>query len=388
MQPSTRPSRNILYVITSSDVGGEEHHLLQLAYWARNRGDRVSVCSLRERGRIGRRLEEDGFPFVTFNEAEKPSLPVMLQNARRLAALIREHEIDLVHSFLLRANVETRLAKRLSGTNCAVINSEGCINLKKPQASIWLDRLTYRWCDVVLANAGAVRDVLIRRERVPPAKIRIVYQGVDMSRFNTTQKGVRRPLAAAEPREVVIGYVGRLHPDKGVRYLIEAAAQIREVTKAFQIVIVGDGTEAAALRNLSKSLNLAHRVQFAGMQSDVVGFMRTFDILALPSLDEALPTVAIEALACGVPVVATMVGGTAEINEHGRTGFLVPPADSNRLASALLELIRDETLRHRFGQSGPHVVEERFQIGRMCAQTGAAYDAVLRGIEGRATSAA
>lgn len=386
MYRSATRSRNILYVITSSDFGGEEQHLFQLARYMRDSGHRVKVCCLRERGTIGRRLEEEGFSLVCFNEREKPSAGVLLQSAWRLAALIRDHHIDLVHSFLLRANVEARLAGRLSGTSCAVINSEGCINLRKSRASVWLDRSTLRWCDLVLANSRAVAQVLMRRERVPSDKVRIVYQGIDVARFSTSHQRAVPALTAS--RDPVVGYVGRLHPEKGVRYLIEAAALVAQVTKAFQVVIVGDGAEAATLRTLVEARSLSDRVRFAGMQADVVRFMRTFDILAIPSVEEGLPTVAMEALACGVPIVATAVGGTPEVNEHGRTGLLVPPADAASLARALLGLVTNEPLRRRLGNNGPRVVEEKFQATRMLTQTSAAYEEVLQVVMERASSAA
>ena len=384
MYPSAE-RRNILYVITSLDMGGEERHLLQLARYMRDGGHDVRVCCLRIRGTIGRRLEEEGFPVMCFDEAEHPRTHTLLKNAWRIAAVIRAHSIDLVHSFLVRANVEARLAARLSGTNCAVINSEACINLRKSRTAIWLDRSTCRWCDVVLANSRAVAGVLSCRERVPASKVRIVYQGIDVARF---RNGGRREDPAAASRDVVIGYVGRLHPEKGPRHLIEAAALVAESTQGFRLVIVGDGAEAASLRRLVDERGLSDRVRFAGMQADIVGYMRSFDILASPSLEEGLPTVAMEALACGVPIVATAVGGTPEVNEHGHTGMLVPAADPASLARALLSLVVNDSLRQTLGQNGPRVAEERFQATRMLSETAAIYDEVLQMVSERAISAA
>ena len=133
---------------------------------------------------------------------------------------------------------------------------------------------------------------------------------------------------------------------------------------------------------------LSDRVRFAGMQADIVGYMRSFDILAIPSLEEGLPTVAMEALACGVPIVATAVGGTPEVNEHGHTGMLVPAADPASLARALLSLVVNDSLRQTLGQNGPRVAEERFQATRMLSETAAIYDEVLQMVSERAISAA
>jgi len=291
-----------------------------------------------------------------------------------------------VHSFLVRANVEARLAGRLSGTACAIVNSEACINLRKSHAKIWLDRWTFRWCDVVLANSRAVANVLSRRERVQASKIRLVYQGIDVARFRAGARHATVP--SARPRRVVIGYIGRLHAEKGPRYLVEAARLMARSADTFEIVFVGDGPEAATLRALVQDCGLSDRVRFAGMQTDVTAFLRSFDVLAIPSLEEGLPTVAMEALACGVPIVATAVGGTPEVNEHLSTGLLVPAADPASLAHALRTLVTNEPLRRRLGQAGPRVAEEKFQASRMLTQTAAVYEEVLQVILERATSAA
>jgi glycosyltransferase involved in cell wall biosynthesis len=381
----SRTALNILYVITSSGIGGEERHLLQLARHMAACGHQVRVCCLRERGTIGRRLEDEGFPLVCFDEGERPLPHVLLRNTWRLARLIERHKIDLVHSFLVRGNVEVRLARRLFGVQCVIVNSEGAINDQKTTSAIWLDRATAGSCDVVLANADAVARVLRERERVPASKIRVVYQGVDAARFAA---GRPRMTPAASGREVVVGYVGRLHPGKGVRYLIEAAALIRPATRAFRVVIVGDGPEASNLRAQVAALGLHDCVRFAGQQTDVTAFMRSFDILAVPSLEEGLPTVAMEGLASGIPLVATVVGGTPEVVEDGHTGLLVPPADASSLARALQRLITDAALRLRLGRHGLRVVENRFQERRMLAETVAVYDDLLEASAGPRNSAA
>ena len=378
--------QTILYAITSLDMGGEERHLLELARYMRDGGHSVRVCCLRGRGVIGQRLEEEGFPVVYFNEPEFPNARVLLKSAWQIAGLIREHSVDLVHSFLVRANVEVRLAAKLARARCAIVNSEACINLRKSRTAIWLDRSTFRWCDVVLANSRAVAGVLSRREGVPAAKIKVVYQGIDIARFKNAGRSTHA--AASTPRDIVIGYVGRLHPEKGPGYLIEAAALMSKTTRRFRLVMVGDGPEASRLRRMVDAHGLCDCVEFAGVQADIVSYMRSFDILAIPSLEEGLPTVAMEALACGVPIVASAVGGTPEVVQHGQTGLLVPAEVATSLADALLSLITNESLRRRIAQNVPRVAEQKFQATRMLAQTARVYEDVLQSALERPRSAA
>ena len=129
-----------------------------------------------------------------------------------------------------------------------------------------------------------------------------------------------------------------------------------------------------------------HAISFARDASKALG--GAFDILAIPSLEEGLPTVAMEALACGVPIVATAVGGTPEVVQHGQTGLLVPATNPASLADALLSLITNENLRLRFAHAGPAVAEQRFQETRMLAQTARVYDEVLQGAVEPSRSAA
>jgi len=341
-------------------------------------GFSVQVCCLRERGLIGDQLKNSGISVVSFNERSKPKIAEVARSVFRLKEIIEDNRIDLVHSFLLRANVEARLARILCSRQFALINSERSINLPKSKGRTILDRLTGHWCDLFLANCEAVKNGLINRERVPSNKIRVIYSGVDISSFHppSSENLVALPVVREEKR--LVGYIGRFHSEKGVRYLIEAIYLLSQRTNNFKVVLVGDGDQAAFLKRLVQERSLQNLVCFLEPQLNVAEILRRLDILVLPSTEEGLPMIIMEAFASGVPVVATAVGGTPEINQHGETGFLVSPKNPSQLAQSILTLLEDEPLRRRFSRNARRLVEEQFSGERVYKETLHTYFQVLK----------
>jgi len=369
----------ILYLITSSGIGGSEQHLLHLATWMSTQGFGVQVCSLREPGVIADQLRESGIDVLSFNEQEKPRLNEVVRSIFRLKRIIEDNKIDLVHSFLLRANLEARLASLLCSRRFTLINSERCINLVKPKVQTVLDQLTARSCDLFLANCNAVKSVLVNREQVPVNKVKVIHSGVDTGKFGLqpTRNSDTDLFPEVNGKGKLIGYVGRFHPEKGVRYLIEATSLLSHQTNNFRVVLVGDGSETSYLKQLVREHSLQNLIFFLGPRTDIAEILRRLDILVLPSTEEGLPTIVLEAFASGVPVVATAVGGTPEVNRHGETGFLVPPADPIQLAHFVQTLLRDEPLRKRFGVNARKLVEEKFKAERAFKETLQAYTEAL-----------
>ncbi len=354
---------NILYLITSSGIGGSEQNLYRLAVWMRNQGFGVQVCCLRERGMNARRLEEEGIPVTCFNEPEKPTAIGFFRSILKLRRIINESKIDLVHSFLLRANIEARIVKRLSLRPFALINTQHGISLKKPRSYTFIDRFTSQWYDFFLANSNAVKHFLLAREYIPADKVKIIYHGVDTTKFKpryiSNSNLEVNPLV--QSNSMVIGYVGRLHPVKGVRYLIEATYLANQQMNGFKLVIVGDGIEGPHLKDLVKKYHMENRVCFLGVREDIAYILPLFDILVLPSLEEGFPTIVLEALASGVPIIATAVGGTVEVIDHGITGLLVPPADVSSLSDSMQQLLKDETLKQQLAVNGRRLVTQKFR---------------------------
>jgi glycosyltransferase involved in cell wall biosynthesis len=183
--------------------------------------------------------------------------------------------------------------------------------------------------------------------------------------------------ASLRGRPPTIGAVGRLEPVKGFGFLLEAAAVLRARFPDLRVELAGSGTDGPRLRSLAERLGLAGVVSFLGWQEDVSDLHRRWQVLAQPSLHEGFGLGALEAMAAGVPVVASATGGLPELVEDERTGFLVPVGDVEALAGRLATLLEDELLRTRMGEAARRRAIRSFSADEMAARTAAVYDRLL-----------
>jgi glycosyltransferase involved in cell wall biosynthesis len=183
--------------------------------------------------------------------------------------------------------------------------------------------------------------------------------------------------ASLRERPPTIGAVGRLEPVKGLGFLLEAAALLRPRFPDLRVELAGSGSDESRLRSLAERLGLAGSVGFLGWQNDVNALHRRWQVLVQPSLHEAFGLAALEAMASGVPVVASATGGLPELVEDEQSGFLVSVGDVEALASRLGRLLEDEALRLRMGEAARRRAESSFSVAEMAARTAAVYDRLI-----------
>jgi sugar transferase (PEP-CTERM/EpsH1 system associated) len=214
--------------------------------------------------------------------------------------------------------------------------------------------------------------------RIAPAKTLFIKNGVDTDKY--APGGLPAPDSPWTPDDVVIGTVARVQDVKNHRLLVEALAHLRTRHPArsarIKLSIVGDGPLLPAVREQVAALGLQDAVWLPGARADIGALLHTFSVFALPSLAEGTPVSMLEAMACGLPVVASRVGGIPEVIDDGVQGFLVPVGDAEALAEALARYATDPDLRARHGRGGRARVEERFSMRAMLA----AYDELYAGL--------
>ena len=217
-------------------------------------------------------------------------------------------------------------------------------------------RHIWRHAAVLTANSQGLR--LLAHETAPDLSIHVIPNGVDLAHFTRAQPVSDNFL----PRLL---FVGRLISQKGVNYLLEA---LTLVEVPYKLIIVGDGSERKELESQVAALNIGEHVSFTGWQehADIIQFYRQADVFVLPSQREGLPNVLLEAMACGLPIVATHVSGTEDLIEEGRNGFLVSPRDPEALAQKLQRLLLDAGLRREMGQASREIVQN--YTWQMCAE--------------------
>jgi glycosyltransferase involved in cell wall biosynthesis len=231
-----------------------------------------------------------------------------------------------------------------------------------------LDQLCTRLSHHVIAVSEHTAEHLINVEHAPHEKIHVVLNGIDFDRVKLSsadaRERIRREFGAEDAHLLVI--VARLHPEKGHSYLFKALPEIsRRVSKPVRLIVAGVGTYDAAYREEVRATGCDRMVTFVGFRKDSPDLMAAADLVVLPSLAEAFGLVLTEAIYLGTPVVATRTGGIPEIVEDGVSGVLVPPADSQALADAIVGLLNDPMKRQMMAGRGRETVMAKFRFEDM-----------------------
>ena len=280
--------------------------------------------------------------------------PATLARAAAFARWCRAERIAIVQSCDLYANSFALPAAAWAGVPVR-LGSRRELNPDKSAAQITLQRHAYRCAHRVVANSNAAARVL-EGEGIAPDRIHVIPNGVTIERF----------APRAEPRPITtIITVANLRQEKAHEVLLAAAAQLMPRHPQLRFLIVGDGPRAAELRALAKTLGVAAQVSFLGHREDVPELLAQSDIYVLPSRSEAFPNGAIEAMAAGLPVIASRVGGLLDLIDDGRTGLLVQPDQPGALVEALESLLMSPARAALLGAAAREDVTQRYSFDRM-----------------------
>jgi glycosyltransferase involved in cell wall biosynthesis len=292
----------------------------------------------------------------------------------RLAQLFRRRSIGVVHAYLYGASVAARIAGRLSRVPVVITSTRASLGYL-PRLAWWLDRVTARWCQRVIAVSKGTAAFLIDQEGMPKEKVVVIPNGVDLDHFRPGNRLAARARLGIPPNAFVIASVGRLHPQKGHEFLLAAIARLCQRLPDVLCLIAGDGADREKLMGLSLQLNVENSCRFLGWVSDMRDVYAAADVTVQTSLYEGMPNVVLEAMAMGCPVVATAVEGSVELVRPDQTGFLVPSADAASLFSQLLYLGLYPERRATLGLLARHVVENEHGVDRMVGAIERLYDA-------------
>jgi glycosyltransferase involved in cell wall biosynthesis len=362
----------ILLVANFADVvGGGEESLLGLAARLDRRRLRVLGVVTGE-GEVAARLRAVGVPtsVVALPPIRPWTLPATMLALVRLRALLRRERVALVHAHGSRGALYAGLASR--GLGAPLVWH---VRVADPDPK--LDRLLAWLAGAIVVNSGATAARLRRWPRAV-AKLTVVPNGVDLARFapGPADAALGRALGL-DPGVPVIAYFGRLEHGKGVDVLIDAAARLHAKLPATAFLFVGDGPLRAALAARAAAAGLPAR--FAGQRDDVPALLRLCAVVVLPSRQEAFGRVLIEAMAAGVPVIASAVGGIPEVCVDGVTALLVPPEDPEALAVAIALTLTDQAATGARVEAAAADVRTRFDLAAHAARVQAVYARTLGG---------
>jgi N-acetyl-alpha-D-glucosaminyl L-malate synthase BshA len=372
-------------IVCYASVGGSGVVATELATSLARRGHAVRVISNEVPFRLRERLTN-----VAFDRVDTPAYPLfrepqyVLSLSTRIVQVAREHELDIVHAhyavphaacaYLARQILASHGAKSirvvttLHGTDITYVGSD-------PSYSE-----TVAFCieksDGVTAVSDSLREDTYRRLRIAN-NIVVIPNFLDTTLYvPAADPAVRARFCPPQRYDALLLHVSNLRPVKRVDAVIEILRQVREHRRA-RLVIVGDGPERARAEALALEARIADHVEILGEIDDVRPLLSVGNVFLLPSAQESFGLAALEAMACGLPVVASRVGGLPEVIRHGETGFLHPPEDVSGMATSAMALLEDRALHARIARMARASVVDRFDEERIVPMYEAFYEQLL-----------
>jgi glycosyltransferase involved in cell wall biosynthesis len=361
----------ILQICSARTLGGGERHLADLANGLARRGHEV-YAALVPGSPLPGQLPE--LPAERIIESSlRNSLDVA--GALKLAQFVRQNQIEIVHAHIARDYPLAAFAVRRAGGARLILTRHVLFPLSR------IHKVLLRRVVRVIAVSQAVADGLIKQDIFERDKIVVVHNGVEIKRFEKAKEND----SAARPKpggRLCVGMIGELAPIKGQENFLRAAAIVSSRRDDVDFTIAGEdksrtGENRRLLESMIFKLELGQRVRITGWADDVAELLRTFDVFVSASRSESFGIAMIEAMASGVPVVATMTAGAREIIDADRTGLLAPIGDAEALAEAILQLLDDPAKRQRLVADAQRMVSERFSLDRMVQRTEQVYQDVL-----------
>jgi len=369
----------ILHVVDHLGKGGLENGLVNLIEHLDPARFEHVVYAVRKLGPNADRLAKSRVQVLCQGKQDSDSR----FQVGNLARAIRQVQPDIVHSRNWAA-VEAVLAGRWVRF-CKVVHSEhgleAGVNAPEPKRRIWFRRLAYHLADRVLSVSYQLRDLHVSRTGFDPDRITVIHNGVDRTRFYpdpATRARIRQEFGIAED-QFCVGCVGNLFPVKGHLTALQGIEGLAAQNRNFRLLLIGEGPEREKLEGfLAQRPDWKHRVQLLGTCHRVPELLQAMDVYVLPSIAEGISNSLLEAMASGIPVVATVTGGNPEVVIDGESGLLFPIGDASMLTGHLLRLEADKKLRADLAERALRRVREEFSLDSMVGKYAQLYDSLGR----------
>lgn len=362
----------VVRIVSDLPFGGVEQRLLSLLPRLRDIGWDVSIICIREAGQMAPMFEREGVQVSVIPFRSRFSPRSLWELARGLSS----QRADIVHTHMYRSNTSGTVAARLARVRVVISNVHN-VNEWDNMRQLWTDRMLIPFKDKVVAVSEAVRRNYIDRTHVDPGKVVTIYNGIDLDRFRGVGRdaGLARELGIADEERVVSVFARLVEQKRHVDFLA-MAVQVLKVLPNVKFLIVGKGKLREQLEQMASQLGLSERTVFAGHREDVPNLLALTDVIVMCSDKEGFSNSLLEAMAAGVPVVATDVGGNAEAIVDRTSGFIVPRRRPDLLARRVLALLTDRALYRSVSKAAAERAS-LFGIEQMCERTDALYTSLM-----------
>ena len=363
----------ILYIINNLQVGGAEKILLELVKNIDKKKFEIKVATIMGGGELERAYAEHTEVKI-FKKSNKLGLNVLFG----LRKLIRQYKPDIIHTHLFSADVWGRIAA-MGVVPAKIISTEHNMGYEEGRWKKALKHFLSYFNDVIVAVSEGVRDYLIIGQRIEKTRVKVIYNGIDLEKF--LFRGTQ--LARYGEGVLRIVTIGRLVPAKAQETLIEAMYQLADEYPQATLQIIGTGPRIQELGDIVKKLHLEKSIEFVGSVANTANYLNKADLFILPSVLEGLGMAAVEAMAIGVPVIATNIPGLNEVVINEETGLLFEPLDSQGLVGQIKRLLKDTKLQERMILNGRDRVEKMFSVEQMIREYEELYEHLTSNIKHR-----
>lgn len=382
MRMSRQPTK-VLHVTTVLDHGGAENHLLELSRGLVGKGYAVSVAYWRGQGSLRAEFHEAGVRVIQVPVRRKFN---PLNVSRFVQSVLRERP-DILHTHLPLSEFYGNLAGAIARVPIIVSTKHNDDDFLRNPLARALHYVMSLPNSAIVAISDHVNAYTRHIGIAHPSRMLTIHYGLDVGGFDrqiSPEALSLARIAVGGSMGPLVGTLARLERQKGLEYLLQALAEVKQLIPSVRCAIVGDGSLRSGLQQLAGDLGIAKDVLFLGKRTDVPALMKTFDLFVLPSLWEGFGLVLLEAMAASRPIVATRVSAIPEIVLDGETGRLVSPRDVPSLVRAITDMLRDPATAERMGRAGRSRVEREFSSGKMVERTHQLYADLVRRMEDRA----
>lgn len=348
-------AKPVVQVTYGLGVGGSEILARDILLWLKGSGYDCGICAIEKGGKLSEEFEKREIPYrVVYRKPDE-----YFSAAWRAFLFFRDVRPGVIHTHHLYQLVYSFLGAILVGAKIVHTEHE-YFSLRGRKARQML-RFLSRFCAVITSVSDGVGDFLREEVGIDPKKLTTITNGVSIGRF-AGPVSISKADCGLSEEDKIVGIVARLDKVKDHLTLLRAFREVVRRVEGCQLVVIGDGSERGNLERVSSEFGISDRVHFFGIRMDIPEMLSIMNVFVLSSIEEGLPISIIEAMASGIPVVATGVGSIPEVVQEHKTGFLVPPRDHLKMADRIVRLLEDDHLAVSLGENARAFVAENYNI--------------------------
>ncbi|MCL4493064.1 MAG: glycosyltransferase [Nitrospirae bacterium] len=361
-----REKIKVMHITHDLNIGGLQRVVVDIATSLEKSEYRVSVCALREEGPLKGELLDSGVKTFKIPAAGNG---VDYLSFLKLFRILRKERPDIIHTHNTHPLIDGVTAAVMARVPVRIHTDHGR-QFPDKKRYMFAERTLAHFTDQIVAVSEKAKKDLSSYEKLDPRGIAVIPNGIDGAKYRrkVNRADKLKELGIRSGNSTILGFAGRLSPEKGLIYLLEAMKLLVRDIPDILLLIAVEGDLSEELGEKTGELGITQNVIFLGPRSDVNEIMGIMDMLVLPSLREGLPLVLLEAMAASLPLVATDVGGNGQAVRNGVNGFLVRPRDAQALCSTIKNLIRHENIRKEFARKSLQIFTENYTIARMISE--------------------